>query len=49
MPRKDFDKFMEIAGEIDPDYEMLSFHNDIKYRNLFAKYMVFQSSWNLKE
>ena len=39
MPRKDFDKFMEIAGEIDPDYEMLSFHNDIKYRNLFAKYM----------
>lgn len=39
MPRKDYDRFIEIAVKTDSDYEILSIQNDIKYCHLFAKYM----------
>ena len=39
MPRKDYDRFIEIAVKTDSDYEILSIQNDIKYCFLFAKYM----------
>ena len=39
MPRKDYDRFIEIALKTDSDYEILSIQNDIKFCHLFAKYM----------
>ena len=39
MPRKDYDRFIEIAVKTDSDYEILSIQNDMKYCHLFAKYM----------
>ncbi len=39
MPRKDYERFLELAEKEDPRFELVTFKNDPKYKALYAKYI----------